>query len=114
MTKFFGGARLCLQDQPRRLEALRANGFARVPRVILRTEHYRVEFTISGIWKERDKWDTRALRLVEPTARRERVPTELTRFARGNRLPPWETVSCTPHYRGIHIDLGAEAWNETS
>jgi hypothetical protein len=29
--------------------------------------------------KRRDKWDTRALRLVEPTARRERVPTEWTR-----------------------------------
>jgi hypothetical protein len=35
-------------------------------------------------WKGWDKWDARALRLVEPTARRERVPTGLTRLARGN------------------------------
>jgi hypothetical protein len=31
----------------------------------------------NSLWKGRNKWDARALRLVEPTARRERVPTEI-------------------------------------
>jgi hypothetical protein len=43
-TKFFGGARLCLQDQPQRLETLSANGFTRVLGVILRTHPRSEEF----------------------------------------------------------------------